>query len=84
MIRNKTISLLVLTMTLVTAALVTGINSIPTVKAATNSQNAFGAAVSGQAQNQASPGAFGEHQSDAAHANGGLGSLNCATCTPLK
>ncbi|MGC2681256.1 MAG: hypothetical protein WA323_05250 [Candidatus Nitrosopolaris sp.] len=60
--------------------MVTGINSIPTVKAA---ENTFGNAVSQQAQNQ-QQGSFGAHQAQFAKEFGGLGQFNCATCTPLK
>jgi len=88
MLQNKTIPLLVVTLTLVTATLVIGTNSISTAKAQT-AQNTFGAAVQAQATNQlgvyGSVNGFGVHQSTFAQSSpGAMGSVNCATCTPLK
>jgi hypothetical protein len=73
---NKTISMLAIAATLAVLLIVQ-------THAASATNNGFSDAVKSQAQNQ-QKGSFGAQQAEAAHTFGGLGGLNCNTCTPLK
>ena len=67
---------------LVIAAIATTVVTIG-VQSAFAATNAFGNAVSSQAQNGIGGTTFGDWQSSHAQ-DGGLGQYNCATCTTLK